>query len=121
MNWVQGLTKAIAYIETNLTNELTVNDVASHVYASGAHYQRVFSLATGITIGDYIRNRRLSMAGQDLLQTDIRIIEIITSSLIQPMQGVFKNQKGYSIFSIKKSRFGKFCLPLRDLHFDNYA
>jgi len=53
------------YRESNLTREITVNDVANHVYASNAHYQRVFSLATGITIGDYIRNRRLSLAGQE--------------------------------------------------------
>ncbi len=60
MNWIQGLTKAIQFIESNLTHEITVNDVANHVYASNAHYQRVFSLATGITIGDYIWNRRLT-------------------------------------------------------------
>lgn len=76
MNWIQGLAKAIQYIESNLTNEITVNDVANHVYASNAHYQRVFSLATGFTIGDYIRNRRLSLAGQDLLLSKNRIIDV---------------------------------------------
>lgn len=76
MNWIQGLTKAIQYIESNLTHEITVNDVANHVHASNAHYQRVFSLATGITIGDYIRNRRLSLAGQDLLLSKNRIIDV---------------------------------------------
>lgn len=76
MNWIQGLTKAIQFIESNLIHEITVNDVANHVYASNAHYQRVFSLATGITIDDYIRNRRLSLAGQDLLLSKNRIIDV---------------------------------------------
>jgi AraC-like DNA-binding protein len=76
MNWIQSLTKAIQYIESNLTNEITLDDVANHVYVSGAHYQRVFSLTTGITIGDYIRNRRLSLAGQDLLLSKNRIIDV---------------------------------------------
>ena len=76
MNWIESLTKAIQYIESNLTDEITVNDVTNHVYASGAHFQRVFSLAAGITIGDYIRNRRLSLAGQDLLHSKDRIIDI---------------------------------------------
>jgi len=76
MNWIQGLAKAIQYIESNLTNEITVNDVANHAFSSYAHYQRVFSLVTGVTIGDYIRNRRLSLAGQDLLLTENRIIDI---------------------------------------------
>jgi AraC-like DNA-binding protein len=75
MNW-QSLTKAIQFIESNLINKITLNDVANHSYASSAHFQRVFSLATGITIGDYIRNRRLSLAGQDLLLSKNRIIDI---------------------------------------------
>jgi len=75
MNW-QSLTKAIQFIESNLTNEITLDDVANHVCASSAYYQRVFSLTTGITIGDYIRNRRLSLAGQDLLLPANRIIDV---------------------------------------------
>ena len=75
MNW-QGLTRAIQFIESNLIHEITLNDVANHAYASNAHFQRMFSLATGITIGDYIRNRRLSLAGQDLLLSNNRIIDI---------------------------------------------
>lgn len=76
MNWIQSLTKAIQYIESNLTREINVNDVADYVYTSNSHYQRVFSLATGITIGDYIRNRRLSLAGQDLLRPKNKIIDV---------------------------------------------
>ena len=76
MNWVQSLTKAIQFIESNLTHAITVNDVANHVYASSTHFQRVFSWTTGITIGDYIRNRRLSLAGHDLLLSANSIIDI---------------------------------------------
>ena len=54
---LKSLTKAIQFIESNLTNEITLDDVANHVYVSSYHYQRVFSLKTGFTIGDYIRNR----------------------------------------------------------------
>ena len=75
MNW-QRLTRVIQFIESNLTHEITINDAANHAYASSAHFQRVFSLTTGITIGDYIRNRRLSLAGQDLLLSKNRIIDV---------------------------------------------
>ena len=71
MNWIQSLTKALQFMEGNLTHDITVHDVANHVYASSAHYQRVFSLVTGITIGDYIHNRRLSLAGQELLLSNL--------------------------------------------------
>ena len=33
-------------------------------------------MVTGVTIGEYIRNRRLSLAGQDLLLTDNKVADI---------------------------------------------
>jgi len=76
VNWIQSLTKAINYIENNLTHNISVSGVADKVYASNSNFQRVFHLATGITIGDYIRNRRLSLAGQELLHPKNRIIDV---------------------------------------------
>jgi len=63
-------------MENNLTNDITVEDVSNQVYVSGFHFQRVFNVVTGITIGDYIRNRRLSLAGLDLLLEKSKVIDI---------------------------------------------
>ena len=76
MNWIQSLNRAISYIENHLTQNISVNDVADKVYASNANFQRVFHLTTGITIGDYIRNRRLSLAGQELLSPKVKILDV---------------------------------------------
>jgi len=76
MNWIQSLTRAISYMENNLTGNITVTDIADKVYASPANFQRVFHLATGITIGDYMRNRRLSLAGQELLHPKAKILDV---------------------------------------------
>ncbi len=76
MDWIQSLSKAIHYIENNLTNDIGIEDISNNVYASGFNFQRIFNLVTGMTIGDYIRNRRLSLAGQELLHTKNRIIDI---------------------------------------------
>ena len=76
MDWIQSMTKAIRYIESNLPNDISISDVADSVYASNSHFQRIFHLVTGITIGDYIRNRRLSLAGQELLNPKSRIIDV---------------------------------------------
>ncbi|MCL2421660.1 MAG: AraC family transcriptional regulator [Defluviitaleaceae bacterium] len=76
MNWIQSLNRAISYMENHLTQDIGVSDVANKVYASSANFQRVFHLATGITIGDYIRNRRLSLAGQELLQPKVKIMDV---------------------------------------------
>ena len=76
MDWIPSLQRAITFMENNLTQDITVNDVADKVFASGANFQRVFHLATNITIGDYIRNRRLSLAGQELLHPKTKIADM---------------------------------------------
>lgn len=76
MEWLQSIKKSICYIEDNLMNKMSVEDVSKQVFASNSHFQRIFNLVTGITIGEYIRNRRLSLAGQDLLLTSSKVIDI---------------------------------------------
>lgn len=76
MDWLQSINKAIKYIEQNITHEISVEDVSKQVYCSNAHFQRVFNLVTGITIGEYIRNRRLSLAGRDLRLTENKVTKI---------------------------------------------
>lgn len=76
MEWIRSLNGAIDYIEDNLLSRLTCTQIADHVYSSSYHFQRVFSLLTGMTIGEYIRNRRLSLAGQELIMSDKKVIDI---------------------------------------------
>ncbi len=76
MDWIQSMQKAINYIEDNMLEELDTEKVAGHVYVSNANFQRIFSLITGITIGDYIRFRRLSLAGKELTRTSEKVIDI---------------------------------------------
>ena len=75
MNWVETLNGAIDYIEDNLLEEMSLLQVASYVNTSSAHLQRGFSALAGITIGEYIRNRRLSLAGFDLTHKDMKVID----------------------------------------------
>ena len=76
MDWIQGLSKAIRYIEDNLTGDLPVEEVARQAFASSAHFQFVFHVVTGMTIGEYIRNRRLSVAAQDVLRGDAKLVDV---------------------------------------------
>ena len=75
MNWIQSLSAAINFIEKHLTDDISVDEVASHAYSSGSHFQMVFHMVMGMTIGEYIRNRRLSLAAQDLLVPDSKVID----------------------------------------------
>lgn len=76
MDWIEQIKKAVQFMEDNLTNDIGVEDVSKHVYVSKSHFQRVFHAVTGITVSDYIRNRRLSLAGLDLLMENNKVIDI---------------------------------------------
>lgn len=76
MNWIQCLSKAIQYIENHLTDKINIDEISNQIYMSSSHFQLVFHLVMGMTIGEYIRNRRLSLAAQDLLQPDSKIIDV---------------------------------------------
>lgn len=76
MDWIQSLNKAIAYMEQNLLTDLSPEDVAKQVHISNYHFQRAFHLLTGMTIGEYIRSRRLSLAGHELAASNSKVIDI---------------------------------------------
>ena len=76
MNWIQSLSKTINYIEQHLTDDISINEVSNRFYMSSSHFQLVFHVVMGMTIGEYIRNRRLSLAAQDLLQPNNKIIDV---------------------------------------------
>ena len=76
MDWIIGLQKAIDYIEDNLTETIDYETVAAQSFSSSYHFQRVFSILCGFTIGEYIRNRRLSLAGTELATSNAKVIDI---------------------------------------------
>lgn len=76
MDYFTMIQEAIQYMEDHLLEDISYSDAASHVYLSNFHFQRVFSLITDMTPGEYIRNRRLSMAGQEITLSDVKVIEL---------------------------------------------
>ena len=76
MEWTEAIGKAVEYIETHITEDITVEDVANEVYISPFYFQKGFSLLCGFTIHEYIRNRRLSLAGNELATSEKKVIDI---------------------------------------------
>lgn len=54
MEWVQSINKAIEYMEKHLTEDIHCEDVSRYVHISSFHFQRMFNLFTGMTVGEYI-------------------------------------------------------------------
>ena len=76
MDWIQGIQRAIDYMEENITEELDLCEAAKRAYSSPFHFQRVFGILCGYSAGDYIRMRRLSLAGEELSKGDAKIIDV---------------------------------------------
>ena len=76
MEWITGIQNAINYIEEHITEELDYEQIAKESFSSSFHFQRVFSILCGYTLGEYIRNRRLSLAGAELANTREKVIDV---------------------------------------------
>ena len=76
MEWIAAIQQAITYMEAHLLDEINYEDAASHVFTSSYEFHRAFSFLTGMTANAYIRSRRLSLAGRELVETDARITDI---------------------------------------------
>ena len=76
MEWIESISKAIEYIETHITEDLTTSDIAKEVCISSFYFQKGFSMLCGFTVAEYIRQRRLTLAGSELVSTDNKIIDI---------------------------------------------
>lgn len=76
MDWIGGIQRAVDYVEEHISEKLDFCEIAKQTYSSSFHFQRVFSILCGFTLGDYIRMRRLSLAGSELASRDTRILDI---------------------------------------------
>ena len=74
--FIRGLQKAVEYIEENLCEELEITKIAARAYLSPFYFQRVFNATCGFTVGEYIRNRRLSRAAEELSRSDMKVIDV---------------------------------------------
>lgn len=66
----------IDYLEDHMLQEVTLSDVAAHFYVSASSLATAFKMACGMTMMEYVRNRRLSMAGEELATSSISIIQL---------------------------------------------
>ena len=76
MSWLEDMQRALNFIEKNLTNKIDMNDIAKVANVSSSHFQRIFAILTDVSVGEYMRRRRLTLAGNELLQGEEKIIQI---------------------------------------------
>lgn len=76
MDLLKNMNEALTYIEKNLTNEIDYKEVARKALCSEYHFKRMFSLLAGISLSEYIRRRRLTLAAFELIDSSMKVIDI---------------------------------------------
>ena len=74
--WIEGFQASIDFIEQNLLQELNIEEIAGKAALSPFYYQRIFGALCAMTVGEYIRARRMTTAAQELACSDSKVIDI---------------------------------------------
>lgn len=76
MDWTRAIRDAVDFMEQHMTEEITMADVAAHVNVSPFYFQKGFTILCGYSMTEYMRNRRLALAGEELLTSDVTVMEL---------------------------------------------
>lgn len=76
MDWIVGMQNAVNYIEDHLTEKIDLSCAAKQAAVSPFYFQRMFGALCGISLGEYIRLRRLSLAGRELTAGGERVTDV---------------------------------------------
>ncbi|MEN1988011.1 AraC family transcriptional regulator [Paenibacillus hubeiensis] len=76
MDMLARLNEALKYVEKNLDSTLDMKEVARIACCSEYHFTRMFSFLSGMTLSEYIRRRRLTLAAFDLSRDGSKVIDV---------------------------------------------
>ncbi|PEJ77235.1 AraC family transcriptional regulator [Bacillus wiedmannii] len=76
MDSLKNMNAAMQYIENNLTNEIDFKEVAKIAFCSEYHFKRMFSFLAGVSLSEYIRCRRLTLAAFELKDSNAKVIDV---------------------------------------------
>ncbi|WP_346887362.1 AraC family transcriptional regulator [Clostridium sp. UBA1056] len=76
MSFLHDLENVIDYVEEHLDGEIEIEKVAQKAACSSYHFQRMFSYLVGVSLSEYIRHRRMTLAAFELQQTDVKVIDL---------------------------------------------
>jgi len=94
---LKELNHVLDYIEEHLTEDLPLEAISEYAGVSDYHFRKIFFYITGMTLSEYIKNRRLSEANKDLLNGD-RVTDVALKYGYQSMDGFTRAFKSWSGF-----------------------
>lgn len=76
MDMLQNMNQALKYVEDHLTEEIDFSEVARRAFCSEYHFKRMFSFLADVSLSEYIRRRRLTLAAFDLKDSNAKVIDV---------------------------------------------
>ncbi|MGD0920071.1 MAG: helix-turn-helix transcriptional regulator [Thermodesulfobacteriota bacterium] len=76
MDYFDRVQKSIDFIESQITEKIELDEIAKEAYFSLFHFHRIFHALVGDSVKEYIRNRRMSLAGRELATSHIKVIDV---------------------------------------------
>lgn len=121
MKQVDSLQRGIDYIESNLTGEISNENLQSVTSMNITQFQKTFLSITGYTVGEYIRNRRLTLAAFELINSKNTVLDIALKYGYDSSEGfsrAFKEFHNVNPNEIKRGRtnfnlFNKITLEIK--------
>lgn len=105
MNVYKALNEITLYIDNHLTEKIDYGKLSRMMAVNVYTMEKIFSLLAGISLGEYIRKRRLSNAGVDLYNTNMKVIEV--ALLYQYTNATSFSRAFYAFHGIKPSQVTK--------------
>ncbi|MEK4368284.1 helix-turn-helix transcriptional regulator [Paenibacillus sp. FSL R5-0473] len=119
MDWLERMKSSIDNIETNLENNISYDEIAQIACCSTYHFQRMFPFIKGITLSEYIRRRRLTLAAFEMQANDARLIDVAMKYGYQSPEAfapAFKNLLGTMPISARDKGVSLKAYPRMSFH-----
>lgn len=94
---LKELNLVIDYIEDHLTDDLSLEKIAEYAGVSDYHFRKIFFYLSGMTLSEYVKNRKLSAANQDLLRGE-KVTDVAFKYGYQSVDGFTRAFKKWSGF-----------------------
>lgn len=107
MRYKDNIKDALNYINQNLENDISIEELANISGFSVSHFYKLFASSTGFTVKKYLRNKRLANAAKELVKTDKRVIDIAMDANFQfheVFTRAFTSLYGITPIQYRKSR-----------------
>lgn len=76
MDKLKQLNEVMHYIEANLNQKMDLKEISKIALSSEFQFKRIFSFLSGMTLSEYIRKRKLTVAAMQLQKKNVKVIDV---------------------------------------------